>query len=139
MFENLITDDTICKGYYHVNNIVYFSFFKKEKDQYKDVITNEIFDESAFFTIHAVIDQKELYHLIKKYKKTKNKEIFNNDKWVNYAYRDVFFSKLLRFFDLNHYEDLYSSDFDFSKQKNKIYKIAKKYIGQGNAEIYLNQ
>lgn len=130
--SNLI-EGKIYKGFYVKNDKNYFCYFviDETKTQAVDIFTNERFKIYNFTSIEYECDQSELKHLRKIYKNNKNSEIFvqknSEDAFINYN-----FNRILRFFELLDYSDIFKDDIDQKTLNNVILKIqnyVKRHIG----------
>jgi len=133
MNNSNLVDGKIYKGVYPNGDKNYFCYFliDETKTQAIDVFTNERFKIHNFSFIEYNCDKAELKHFKKIYKDNKNKQIFiekkPEDNFNNYNY-----NKILRFFELSDYTEIFKDDIDLKILNNvilKIQKYVKKYIG----------
>lgn len=143
MLNLSLEKEKIYKAEYILDDVRYFRYFKiyDEQESFIDVITNEIFKFNNILLIENYIFAEHYKYVKKHYLKNKNFDIFKvkseEDEVTNLHYL-----KIIRFFELNSYKDLFQPISDkliLDKVIKKIEKCSKHYIGAKSSLIYTDQ
>jgi hypothetical protein len=143
MLNLSLESEKIYKAEYLLDDVKYFRYFKtyNEQDTFIDVITNEIFKFDNILLIENYIFVDHLKYIKKHYLKNKNFNIFKINS-EDYQVKNLHYLKLIRFFELNSYNDIFDPVCDktiLDKVIKKIEKCCKHYLGKESSLIYAEQ
>ena len=137
--NNNLVKNKIYQGFYTFNREEYFSFFKiDDKDTAVDIITNQNFNLDKFTTIYYDVNLNYIKYIKHLYKNNKDLSLFLKKDSIT-VHLNTFFSKILRFFNLQEYTELSSTDIGKEKLDSVISKLKKytrRYMDQPSIDIY---
>jgi hypothetical protein len=138
--NNNLVKNKIYQGFYTFNREEYFSFFKiNNDDTVVDIITNQNFDLDKFIIIYHDVNSNYIKYIKYLYKNDKSLKVFIKKDYID-VHLNTFFSKILRFFGLQDYKELSSTDNNKEKLNSVIFKLKKytrRYMDQPSVDIYV--